>query len=76
MKTKIILFIFGIMVYAAPLYAASYAGAVADQGQNQSINNSFNSADPIRQMPYPTAPPVAMRGGPSYFAAPSMDMGP
>jgi hypothetical protein len=64
-----------LFAYSSSVHAGSYSGAIADQGQNQSISNSFNSSDPIRQMPYPTAPPVNMRGGPSYFAGPSVDMG-
>ena len=66
-----------LWLFGKQSFAANYADAVAaqDQGQNQSIQNSFNGADPIRAMPIPTAPPVQMRGGPSYFSSPSMDMG-
>jgi len=57
-------------------FGATYSDAAALADQSQSINNSFNSADPIRAIPITPAAPVAMRGGPSYFAGPGLDTGP
>ena len=66
-----------ILLLASPVLAAeTYSDAAALSQQRQAITNSFNGAEPIRALPYPTAPPVTQRGGPSYFAAPSLDTGP
>lgn len=69
---------FVVSVTAVSSFAESNAGAYADQRQANSLDmsNSFNSGDPIRQLPLSVSPPVEMRGGPAYFSGPGMDMGP
>ena len=61
------------LIHGTAFSAETFSNAEVDQAQ--SINNSFNSASPIRQMPITPAAPVTLRGGPSYFSGPGMDMG-